>query len=103
MIWLKYLQPKDELTPDELEHGLKWVVRDGMASQLMGVLTGSVFLVALAVALGASNSAIGLLAAIPPLVQLLQIPAVAVVEKIRNRRLIVVIGSGLARLAWLIV
>jgi len=40
----------------------------------MGILTGGAFLVAFAVKLGASNLVIGLLAAIGPLSQLLQLP-----------------------------
>lgn len=47
--------------------------------------------------LGASNMMIGLLAAIGPLSQLLQLPSVALIEKICNRRAIVVAAAGLGR------
>jgi MFS family permease len=63
----------------------------------MGTLTTGVFLVGFAVELGASNSAIGLLASIPFFVQLLQLPAVVVVERIRARRAICVWTSGIGR------
>ena len=51
----------------------------------MVTLTGGVFLVAFALKLEASNTIIGLLAAIPPLAQLIQIPAIYLVEKYRVR------------------
>ena len=56
----------------------------------MGTLTTGVFLVGFAVALGASNFAIGVLAAVPFCVQLLQMPAVVLVERWRARRAICV-------------
>jgi len=65
---------RDTLTEEEVQSGLRSVIKDGLASQTMATLTGGVFLVALALKLGASNLVIGLLAAIPPLTQLIQIP-----------------------------
>jgi len=61
----------DPITNEEvmLYHGK---IKDGVASQAMGVLTGGAFLIAFAIKLGASNFVIGLLAAIGPLSQLLQ-------------------------------
>lgn len=67
---------KDTLTEEEIQSGLKNVIKDGLASQTMITLTGGVFLVAFALKLGASNQIIGLLAAIPPLAQLIQIPSI---------------------------
>jgi len=97
------LKPKDILTHEETEKGLKVLIRDGLASQAMGVLTSGVFLVALAYRLGASNFMIGLLAALPPLMQLLQIPSVYLVNKIGNRRLVSVAASFFSRLPFLLV
>lgn len=56
---------KDVLTEQETQTGLRAVIRDGIASQIMATLTGGVFLVAFALKLGASNTVIGILAAIP--------------------------------------
>ncbi|MFQ6114951.1 MAG: hypothetical protein ACE5NG_12865, partial [bacterium] len=64
----------------------------------MATLTGGVFLVAFALKLGASNTTIGLLAAIPPLAQLIKIPSIYVVEKIRNRRAITVYASASSKI-----
>jgi len=86
-----------------LKPGLRYLIGDGVCSQVVGVLTGGVlnggaFLVALALLMGASNAVIGLIAAIPPLSQLLQVPAISVVNRFRRRRLICVICSGTGRL-----
>ena len=63
----------------------------------MGTLTTGVFLVGFAVALGADNFAIGVLAAVPFFAQLLQIPAVLLVERWRVRRDICVFSTAIGR------
>ena len=99
-MWFK---TEETLSEEHLLSALKNVIKDGVASQAMGILTGGAFLVAFAVKLGASNLVIGLLAAIGPLSQLLQLPSIFIVEKIRNRRLITVIAAALSRLCWLVI
>ena len=93
--------PKESLTEQEIQTGLDAVIKDGVASQAMGILTGGAFLTAFAIKLGASNVVIGLLAAIGPLSQLLQLPSIFMVEKMRNRRLITVVAATLSRICWL--
>lgn len=95
------LQPHSELTAQDVERGLRVVVREGIASQTMATLTGGAFLVAFALKLGASNLLIGLLAAIPPLAQLLQIPSIYLVKRIPNRRGITLFASASSRVVWL--
>jgi MFS family permease len=97
------LRPKESLAESEIQSGLDYVIKDGIASQAMGILTGGAFLVAFAIKLGASNLVIGLLAAIGPLAQLLQLPSILLVERIRNRRAIVLFAAGLSRVCWLII
>jgi MFS family permease len=94
---------KDSITEDELRSGLNAVIKDGLASQAMATFTGGIFLVAFALHLGASNTIIGILAAIPPLAQLLQIPAIYLVEKIRLRKPICVYASLLSRVFWILI
>ena len=94
---------KETLTEQEIESGLRAVIRDGMASNAMATLTGGVFLVAFALQLGASNTLIGLLAAVPPLAQLVQIPSILLVERLRNRRAISVVASSMSRIIWLVI
>ncbi len=94
---------QENLNQAELKRGLNFVLLDGVASHLMGVLTGGVFLVAVALHLGASNFQIGLLAAIPPLVQLVQLPAVFIIEKIKSRKTVAVYSAVLGRSIWFII
>jgi len=99
-MWFK---TQENLTEQQVQSGLSYVIKDGIASQAMGILTGGAFLVAFAIKLGASNLVIGLLAAIGPLAQLLQLPSIFLVEKIRNRRAIVLLTAGLSRICWLLI
>jgi len=50
------LPAKDRLTDEEIQSGLRTVIKDGLASQAMATLTMGVFLVAFALKLGASNT-----------------------------------------------
>ncbi len=77
---------KDSLTEAEIRDGLQTVIKDSIASQMVIGLTTGAFLVAFALQLGASNTVVGLLAAVPPLVQLVQIPTVYLIERIKLRR-----------------
>ncbi|MFP4058034.1 MAG: MFS transporter [Candidatus Brocadiia bacterium] len=98
-----WLRPRESLEEGEVARGLRSLLFDGMASQAMGVLTSGAFLVAFALLLGASNKAIGLLAAIGPFAQALQIPAVFLVDRLRVRKAVVVLGSFLSRSAWVLI
>ena len=53
------------LTDEQIEHGLQMMTWLGIATQVRLTLTESVFLVGFALALGAPNTLIGVLAAIP--------------------------------------
>ena len=97
------LRPSPELTPDEVERGLSNIIFDGLTTHAFVTLTSGIFLIAFALELGASNIVIGLLAAIPPLAELVQIPAVGLIEKVRNRRLVTVITSLASRGLWILV
>jgi hypothetical protein len=92
---------RDALAGIEVKRALDYVLWDGLATQVMVTLTAGIFLVSFALELGASNTVIGLLAAIPPLAELFQIPAIYIVERVRNRRFLVVLNSFLARVFWL--
>jgi hypothetical protein len=94
-------QPDGDPTPPPADlaeqHTLRLILYDALASEAMGTLTTGVFLVGFALALGAGNFAIGVLAAVPFAVQWLQIPAVLLVERWRVRRDICVISAALGR------
>ncbi len=92
-----------ELHSKETQHGLRMLLLDGIASQTMGVFTTGAFLVAFALHLGASNVVIGLIAAIQPLSQVIQVPAIYLVARYRKRRTLVVLSCIASRLPWFLV
>lgn len=77
--------------------GMRLVLLDGLTSQAMETLASGLFLTAFALALGASNLTIGLLAAIPAFSQLMQIPGVALVEHVRRRRTVTAVAALIGR------
>ena len=94
---------KETLTEEELKSGLRGVTLDGMATRLTVTLASGAFLVAYALQLGADNATIGILAAIPFLTHILQIPAVYLVEQLRVRRPISVYSAFISRTSLLFV
>ncbi|HEX9703116.1 MAG TPA: hypothetical protein VGA19_09700, partial [Rhodospirillales bacterium] len=80
------LGPDEGLTRRQALVGLPWLTRNGLAAQVMETLTIGPFLVAYALTFDASNLVIGLLAAIPFLTQFAQLPAIILIEKVRQRR-----------------
>jgi MFS family permease len=92
------LDPHDLVTDADVERGLRRLTLDGVFSQVMGALTGGAFLAGYALLLGASNLTIGLLAAVGPFSQILQMPATLLVERVGHRKRIVIAASLLSRL-----
>ena len=88
----KFLKPKPTISEQDRARGLRWFVWEGAVSLGFSSITTSGFLAAFALALGANNFQIGILAAIPFLMHILQIPVVWVVEKIRRRKEIAVLS-----------
>lgn len=79
-------EPRPALTSEETDRALDKMVRQGFTVQVKTTFTESVFLVGFALLLQAPNTIIGILAAIPSITQLLQIPSIFLLEKYRNRR-----------------
>lgn len=94
------LRVKEQLDEADIALALKNIIRENLAFQAMATFTGGVFIVAFASDLGATNFFIGLIAAIGPFAQLLQIPAIFLVDRVQNRRLICVVATIIARLMW---
>lgn len=94
-------RPFQEVTPQQLQRGLRAVTRDGLATEMMTTFTSGAFLVAIALYLGASNFQIGLLAAMPPFTNIFQLFSIWLVQRYNNRKAIVVIGNFFARLPLL--
>lgn len=91
------LAPQTEIGVEELRRGMGRLVREAAYSSATAALTSGVILTAFALHLGASNFVVGLLASAPFLGQLLQGPAILLVEKVRQRKLIAVLSSVIAR------
>lgn len=87
-----------EPSEHEVRKGVRHLLWDAAFATAVGALNSGVVLVAYALHFGASNKVIGFIAAIPLLTQLLQAPAVVLVERLRRRRLIAVACLFLARL-----
>jgi hypothetical protein len=97
------MEPRRDLSEAEIRESLPWVIRDATASEVMNTLTSGTLLCALAVVLGASNTVIGLIAGIAPLMQLVQLHATHVVERRRNRKRLALTSAVAARALWLAV
>ena len=77
------LQPQAHISAQECERGIRFLMIDAAAATAIGALNSGVVLLALALHIGASTIAIGYLAAIPLLTQVLQAPMVKLVERVR--------------------
>ncbi len=92
------LSPVPRVTPEALEHGKRALVRDAAWASMVGALYGGVVLVGFALQLGATPLHIGVLAAIPFFAQIAQVPAIALVERLRQRKKIAVVSATISRL-----
>jgi MFS family permease len=92
------LEPQALLTADDQKLGRRSLVFDSAWATVCGALFGGVVLVGYALQAGASPLAIGMLAAIPFLVQVLQLPATVLVERYGRRKRLSVLLLGTARL-----
>ncbi|MGD8417743.1 MAG: MFS transporter [Pseudomonadales bacterium] len=86
-----------------LEESLVWINRNGIGIQIMETLAVGAFLTAYAIKLDASNFLIGLLAALPHLSQLAQIPAIHTVDRTPSRRKVYTISGMVARPMFLVI
>lgn len=94
-----WLAPQESVSEAERARGMKNLMWDATFATVVGALNSGVVLVAFALWLGASNTVIGLLAAVPLLTQVLQAPAVSLVEHFRARRRLAILALLAARAA----
>lgn len=92
-----HLHPDAVISPEALAAGKRALVKDAAWASMTGALSGGVLLVSFALSLGAGPVSIGLLAAIPFMAQAAQLPSIALVERIRQRKKIGVIVLTVAR------
>jgi MFS family permease len=91
------LAPDPHVPPEALPQARRMLVFDAAFASITGAFSGGVILVAFALALGANARQIGLLAAIPIVAQLAQLPATVLIERVRQRRKIGVLSITAAR------
>jgi len=92
-----HLSPDPAISPEDIERGKHALIADAGWASLTGSLYGGVILIGFALELGAGPFLIGVLAAIPFLAQVVQLPAVALIERVRKRRKITVLAATAAR------
>src|SRR5690349_16958343 len=92
------LSPNTTVTPGDVEQGKRALVKDAAWASMVGALYGGVILVGFALELGATPWHIGLLSAIPFLAQVAQLPAIALVERLRQRKRIAVASVSVSRI-----
>lgn len=97
----RIFRPKPTLTDDEVAHGLRMMTFEGVASMAMFSVTTSGILAGFALALGANNLQIGFLASLPFITQLIQIPSILLVERLRLRKAISLATWIPAQLVWI--
>ncbi len=76
---------------------MKPLYLNGIFGQIMDSLTTGAILIGLALELGASHLVIGLIGAIPFLSNLLQLPAIFLIDHLRDRKRIVVVSAVIGR------
>lgn len=94
---------QERLSDSDVERGLRMLTANGVCAMSVGALQGGVFLTAFALAIGASNYEIGMLASIGLLSQLMQLPGLFLVERFGARRGITLLCAGVSRLLWLFI
>ena len=98
---LKSFLPSPTLTTHEVQRSLRLMIWEGVASGAMFSLGSGGFMAAYALALGANNLQVGLLAALPFITQIAQLPAILAVERFRKRKLIQIPAMLATQALWL--
>ena len=92
------LSPDPDITPQALARGKRAMVQDAAWASMVGAVYGGVIIVGFALEAGATPFVVGLLAAIPLVSQLAQLPAIVLIERLRQRRKIAIVAVSAARL-----
>lgn len=98
---MAWYTPTKQLTESDQARGLKYMYYDGLCSHAMTLLVTGAFLPGMALALGAGNFTIGILASLAPMSQMIQIPSILLVERVALRKFLTVLMAGLSRVALL--
>ena len=97
---MQFLRPSPTLTDGDVRRSMTLLVWEGARSSAMFSLGSGGFMAAYALALGANNLQVGLLAALPFLAQLLQLPAILAIERFRARKAMGIPALAAMHLMW---
>ena len=100
---MSLFKTKDVLSEPDIEKGIKKYTLDGVFSTSMVTLQGGIYITAFALAMGASQIQIGLIASIAFLSQLMQIPGLMLVNIFPRRKIIVALAATISRFLWLLI
>ena len=96
-----FLRPLPKLNDEERQRGLRNMTRQAISASGADGLASGGFLASFALILGASNFHIGIMTAIPFVMQPLQLVAVLVIERLRLRKAVAVTAYFLAYATWI--
>ena len=97
---LGFLRPSPNLSEGDIRRSQAFMLWDGVLGGAMFSLGSGGFMAAYALALGASNLQVGILAALPIAAQIIQLPAILLIERFRARKAIAAPTWFLAQLLW---
>lgn len=100
---MRIFQPRPTLSEEEVRGGLRMLTWEGVASMGLGSVTAGGILAAFALALGANNFQIGVLAAIPFITQPFQLLFVVLIERLRMRKVVAVPAFFVVQSLWILV
>ena len=95
--------PSPTLTPQETRRSRRLMMWGAVTGGAMFSLGSGGFMAAYALALGANNLQVGILAALPPVSQVVQLPAILAVERFRKRKAIGLPAWFLGQLIWVFI
>jgi len=89
------------LAPSQVRYGLKLSIAEGALAQVFITLTAGAFLTGFLLMLGADNTTLGIVSALPFLIQPVQFVGAHLISALGRRKPIAVIGS-MGRALWLV-
>ena len=95
------LRPRPTITEQETQRSLRLLAWEGLASGAMFSLGSGGFMAAYALALGANNLEVGILASLPFISQIIRLPAILLVERFRARKALGLPALMLSHFSWL--
>ena len=100
---LNFLNPRPTLSAEETQRSLRYMGWGNISFGAMWGLGSGGMMAAYALALGANNLQVGILAALPFIAQVTRLPAILLVEQFRSRKVVGWPAFAGMQLAWLLI